>query len=55
MKSRREQLLGYLLGALDAAERREMEVELDRNPALLMEMARYQELLSRIGMDEEPE
>ena len=55
MKSRREQLLGYLLGALDAAERREMEVELDRNPALRMEMARYQELLSRIGMDEEPE
>lgn len=55
MKSRREQLLGYLLGALDAADRREMEVELDRNPALRVEMARYQELLSRIGMDEEPE
>ena len=55
MKSRREQLLGYLLGALDAAETRQVEEELDRNPALRVEMARFQELLSRLGMDEEPE
>lgn len=55
MKSRREQLLGYLLGALDAAERREVEEELDRSPSLRVEMARFQELLSRLGMDEEPE
>ncbi len=52
---RREQLLGYLLGALDAAESRQLEAELDKNPALRVEMARYQELLSRLGMDEEPE
>jgi hypothetical protein len=55
MKSRREQLLGYLLGALDAAECRQVEAELDRNPAFRVEMARFQELLSRMGMDEEPE
>ena len=55
MKFRREQLLGYLLGALDAAERRQVEDELDKNPALRVEMARFQELLSRLGMDEEPE
>jgi prepilin-type processing-associated H-X9-DG protein len=55
MKSRREQLLGYLLGALDAAESRQVEAELDRDPALRVEMARFQELLSRLGMDEEPE
>lgn len=55
MKSRREQLLGYLLGALDAAESRQVEAELDQNPALRVEMARFQELLSRLGMDEEPE
>ncbi|MCE9526958.1 MAG: hypothetical protein K8R36_12980 [Planctomycetales bacterium] len=54
MKSRREQLLGYLLGALDAAESRQVEGELDRDPALRVEMARFQELLSRLGMDEEP-
>ena len=55
MKFRREQLLGYLLGALDAAEARQVEAELDANPALRVEMSRYQELLSRLGMDEEPE
>jgi hypothetical protein len=55
MKSHREQLLGYLLGALDAAESRQVEAELDRSPALRVEMARFQELLSRLGMDEEPE
>lgn len=55
MKFRREQLLGYLLGALDAAESRQVEAELDKNPALRVEMARFQELLSRLGMDEEPE
>src|SRR6187455_2018225 len=55
MNSRREQLLGYLLGALDAAEARKVEEELDKDPALRVEMARYQELLSRLGMDEEPE
>ena len=55
MTFRREQLLGYLLGALDAAESRQVEAELDKNPALRVEMARYQELLSRLGMDEEPE
>ncbi len=55
MKFRREQLLGYLLGALDAAESRQVEAELDKSPALRVEMARIQELLSRLGMDEEPE
>lgn len=55
MKFRREQLLGYLLGALEAAEARQVEAELDRSPALRVEMARFQELLSRLGMDEEPE
>ena len=55
MKFRREQLLGYLLGALDAAESRQVEAELDQNPTLRVEMARFQELLSRLGMDEEPE
>src|SRR5687767_706072 len=55
MKFRREQLLGYLLGALDAAESRQVEEELDKNPALRVEMARLQELLARLGMDEEPE
>jgi hypothetical protein len=54
MKFRREQLLGYLLGALDAAESRQVEEELDRSPALRVEMARFQELLSHLGMDEEP-
>jgi len=42
MKSRREQLLGYLLGALDAAESRQVEAELDQNPALRVEMARLE-------------
>ena len=55
MKFRREQLIGYLLGALDATECRQVEAELDRDPALRVEMARFQELLSRLGMDEEPE
>jgi hypothetical protein len=55
MKIRREQLLGYLLGALDAAESGQVEAELDRDPTLRVEMARFQELLSRLGMDEEPE
>jgi hypothetical protein len=55
MKFRREQLFGYLLGALDAAESRQVEAELDKNPTLRVEMARFQELLSRLGMDEEPE
>ncbi|MGI8978735.1 MAG: hypothetical protein ACR2FY_05885 [Pirellulaceae bacterium] len=55
MKFRREQLLGYLLGALDAAESRQVEEELDKSPALRVEMARIQELLARLGMDEEPE
>jgi hypothetical protein len=54
MKFRREQLLGYLLGALDAAESRQVEAELDKNPTLRVEIARFQELLSRLGMDEEP-
>ena len=55
MQTRREQLLGYLLGALDDAESRQVEEELDRNPAFRVEMARFQELLSHMGMDEEPE
>ena len=54
MNLRREQLLGYLLGALDDAERQQVEDELGKNPTLRVEMARFQELLSRLGMDEEP-
>src|SRR5262245_7783898 len=54
MSLRREQLLGYLLGALDDAEREQVEDELGKNPTLRVEMARFQELLSRLGMDEEP-
>lgn len=54
MNLRREQLLGYLLGALADTERQQVEEELGKNPALRVEMARVQELLSRLGMDEEP-
>ncbi|MHC4400427.1 MAG: hypothetical protein ACYTG0_12190 [Planctomycetota bacterium] len=41
----REQLLGYLLGALDDTERESVESELERNPELARELARVQERL----------
>ena len=44
----------WLLLPLSDAERQQVEAELGHSPALRVEMARYQELLSRLGMDEEP-
>jgi hypothetical protein len=51
----REHLVGYLLGALEPAERDQVEVELDRNPQLRLELARLEACLGHLGMDERPE
>lgn len=52
MKPSREQLLGYLLGALEPAEIQQVEAELNQQPALRQELARLRKLLENIGLDE---
>lgn len=54
-QSIREDLLGYLLGALDDAERLTVEQELSRNAQLLEELTRLRCCTDRIGMDQRPD
>jgi len=46
MSGRNEQLLGYLLGALEEEERREIDVQLHRDPALREELASLRRCLA---------
>lgn len=55
MSLRREQLLGYLLGALEPEERAEVERELAANPRLGQELAEIRDVLEQVGMTERPE
>src|SRR5687767_2650385 len=50
----REDLLGYLLGALDRAEHERVAQELTQNPQLSDELARLQTCLDRVGLSEQP-
>jgi hypothetical protein len=51
----REHLLGYLLKALGEGEHEQVEAELDRNPALRVEMRRLEASLGDLGLIDEPE
>jgi hypothetical protein len=51
----RDQLLGYLLGALERAEQERIDAELDQNDALRAEMRRLQVCVSRLGLDSHPQ
>ena len=51
----REDLLGYVLGALDDAERLTVEQELSHNTQLLDELTRLKRCTDQIGMLERPE
>jgi hypothetical protein len=53
-RSIREDLLGYVLGALDETERLTVEQELSRNAQLLEELTRLKRCTDQIGMDERP-
>lgn len=55
MNPTREHLLGYLLGALDPAERDEVERELERDPVLRDELRRLEDCVGRIGLADRPE
>ena len=55
MNLRREQLLGYLLGALERAEVEQVERELAVNAELRAELAEIRAALDRVGMNEPPE
>jgi hypothetical protein len=55
MSATREHLLGYLLGALDAAEHDAVERELAANPQLAEELARLSQTVGRWGLTDEPE
>ena len=55
MSLRREQLLGYLLGALERAEHEQVERELADNPQLRQELAELKAVLEKVGMDQLPE
>ena len=50
----REDLLGYLLGALDRAEHERVALDLSQNPQLSDELARLQKCLDRVGLAEQP-
>ena len=50
----REDLLGYLLGALDRAENERVAQELSQNPQLSAELGRLQKCLDRVGLAEQP-
>lgn len=49
----RNQLLGYLMGALEPDEQRAVEIELDRNPELRRELAALGEGLELLEVDDE--
>jgi hypothetical protein len=51
----REQLLGYVLGALDAADEEAVERELEINHDLAAELHRLQGCVGRFGLADEPE
>jgi hypothetical protein len=48
----REQLLGFLLGALEPAEEEQVAIALDHDPALRAELRRLQGCLGQLGLDE---
>jgi hypothetical protein len=50
----REQLLGYLLGALDAADHEQVEAEIDHDPQLRADLDRLSACVRRMGLDSEP-
>lgn len=55
MSLRREQLLGFLLGALERAEQEQVEQELAVNPRLRDELAEIKATLDKVGLNEPPE
>lgn len=55
MSLRREQLLGYLLGALEPEERAEVERTLETNSRLREELAEIRASLQKLGLDDPPE
>jgi len=50
----REQMLGYLLGALDSADHEQVETDLDHDPELRAELDRLSACVRCLGLDEEP-
>lgn len=52
MNQTRENLLGYLLGALEPAEMRELEAQLETNPELRCELAAVEAALAPLGFPE---
>lgn len=50
----RDQLLGYLLGAIDDAERADLENRLTQSPEMQRELERLQEDLSLLQADQQP-
>jgi hypothetical protein len=55
MNLRREQLLGYLLGALERAEQEQVEHELATNARLREELAEIKATLDKVGINDPPE
>jgi hypothetical protein len=55
MSLRREQLLGYLLGALELEEREQVQRELGTNARLREELAEIQAALEKLGLNDPPE
>lgn len=53
--SSREDLLGYLLGALERPDHERVEQELSQNPQLLDDLTRLKRCLEHVGLSEEPE
>src|SRR5262245_18602652 len=50
----REELLGYLVGALEPDEQDQIAAELDQNPTLRDELRRLGACIGRIGLNDEP-
>ena len=50
----RENLLGYLLGALERSEHEQVELELAQNPAFRDELVRLESSIGRVGLLERP-
>lgn len=55
MNLRREQLLGYLLGALERAEQEQVEQELATNPRLREELTEMKATLDKVGLSDPAE